>query len=29
MKDTFTTGGIVESNGGRLVGDSKTSFLFE
>ncbi|UNI17949.1 hypothetical protein JDV02_004253 [Purpureocillium takamizusanense] len=28
MKDTFATGGIVESNGGRLVGDSKDSLLF-
>ncbi|KAJ6437701.1 dehyrdogenase/reductase domain-containing protein [Purpureocillium lavendulum] len=28
MKDTFATGGIVESNGGRLVGDSKDNLLF-
>ncbi|PNY29697.1 oxidoreductase YkvO [Tolypocladium capitatum] len=28
MKDTFTTGGVVETNGGRLVGDGKDSLLF-
>ncbi|KAK2597443.1 hypothetical protein QQS21_005991 [Conoideocrella luteorostrata] len=28
MKDTFATGAVVESNGGRLVGDSKDQFKF-
>lgn len=28
MKDSFATGGVVESNGGRLVGDSKDEFKF-
>ncbi|PHH87741.1 hypothetical protein CDD83_8460 [Cordyceps sp. RAO-2017] len=28
MKDSFATGAVVESNGGRLVGDLKGSFLF-
>jgi NAD(P)-dependent dehydrogenase (short-subunit alcohol dehydrogenase family) len=28
MKDSFATGGVVESNGGRLVGDSKGDFKF-
>lgn len=28
MKDSFTTGGVVESNGGRLVGDLKDEFKF-
>lgn len=29
MKDAFTTGGVVESNGGRLVGQSRAGFLWE
>lgn len=28
MKDTFATGGVVETNGGRLVGDGKDGLLF-
>ncbi|KYK57136.1 DUF89 domain-containing protein [Drechmeria coniospora] len=28
MKDTFATGGVVESNGGRLVGDGKEGLMF-
>jgi NAD(P)-dependent dehydrogenase (short-subunit alcohol dehydrogenase family) len=28
MKDSFATGGVVESNGGRLVGDLKDEFQF-
>ena len=28
MKDTFATGGVVETNGGRLVGDGKDNLLF-
>lgn len=27
MKDSFATGAIIETNGGRLVGDTKTQFL--
>ena len=28
MKDTFATGGVVETNGGRLIGDGKDGLLF-